>query len=110
MVKNNNATTLSPAILVSNEFLKFLQHHKSVKESSSVTAFAGSDKTCLITSSNKWVIDSGAKKHMTGNPNIFSSFRSHKAPSPVTVADGSTCSSVGSGTVKPTSSISCHLY
>nr|XP_009764627.1 PREDICTED: uncharacterized protein LOC104216300 [Nicotiana sylvestris] len=42
---------------------------------------------------------------MTGNPNIFSSFRSHKAPSPVTVADGSTYSSVGSGIVKPTSSI-----
>uniref|UniRef100_A0A0V0HI32 Putative ovule protein n=1 Tax=Solanum chacoense TaxID=4108 RepID=A0A0V0HI32_SOLCH len=42
---------------------------------------------------------------MTGNPNIFSSFQSHKAPSLVIVVDGSTCNSVGFGTVKPTSSI-----
>ncbi|KAH0758438.1 hypothetical protein KY290_021931 [Solanum tuberosum] len=42
---------------------------------------------------------------MAGNPNIFSSFQSHKAPSPVTVGDGSTCNSLGAGTVKPTSYI-----
>nr|XP_009774370.1 PREDICTED: uncharacterized protein LOC104224418 isoform X2 [Nicotiana sylvestris] len=101
----NSDTTSSPTILVSDEFLEFLQYHKSIKESSSITSFAGPDKTCLITSSNKWVIDSGATNHMTDNPNIFSSFRSHKAPSSLTVADGTTCSSVGSGTVKPTSSI-----
>jgi len=51
------------------------------------------------------VIDSGAKDHMTGTPNIYSSFRSHVALSPVTVADGSICNIIGSGTVKPTSSI-----
>nr|XP_016463323.1 PREDICTED: uncharacterized protein LOC107786370 [Nicotiana tabacum] len=50
-------------------------------------------------------MDSGATNHMTGNPNMFSSFRSHKAPSPITVVDGSTCSSVGSDIIKPTSSI-----
>ncbi|XP_019225056.1 PREDICTED: uncharacterized protein LOC109206664 [Nicotiana attenuata] len=95
----------SSSIFVSNEFMKSLQCHKSIMKSYSVTVFAGSDKICLITSSNKWVIDSGAINHMTSNPNIFSSFRSHKAPSPATVADGSTCSSVRSGTVKATSSI-----
>jgi len=76
-----------------------------LKESTLVNSFVRSDKTCLINSSNKWVIDSGATNHMTGNPNIFSSFRSHKAASPVTVADGSTCNSVGFDTVQLTSSI-----
>lgn len=55
----NNATAPGPTILVSDEFMKFHQYHKSIKLSSSV-AFAGSDKTCLFTSSNKWAIDSGA--------------------------------------------------
>ncbi|RVW19501.1 Retrovirus-related Pol polyprotein from transposon TNT 1-94 [Vitis vinifera] len=41
---------------------------------------------------------------MTGNHKTFSTFRTHSAP-PVTVADGSTYEIKGSGTVKPTSSI-----
>lgn len=93
-------------ILVSiKEFDKFNQYQKSLKESTCVNSFARSDKACLISSSNKWVIDSGATNHMTGNPNIFSSIRSHKAISHVTVANGSTCNSVGFGIVQPTSSI-----
>jgi len=58
--------------LVSTE--KFAQHQKSLMGSTSVNAFSESDKICLITPSSKWVIDSGATNHMTGNPNIFSSF------------------------------------
>ncbi|RVW87252.1 Retrovirus-related Pol polyprotein from transposon RE1 [Vitis vinifera] len=42
--------------------------------------------------------------HMTGNHKTFSTFRTHSTP-PVTVADGSTYEIKGSGTVKPTSSI-----
>lgn len=42
---------------------------------------------------------------LTGNPNIFSNFRSHKEPSPITVADGSTCDSIGFGIVQPATSI-----
>lgn len=87
------------------EISKFSQYKKLLKESTSVNAFPKSDKACLIASSNKQVIDSGATNHMTGNPNIFSSFQPHKVPYPVTVADGSTCNIIGSGTVKPTSSI-----
>ncbi|KAK3025978.1 hypothetical protein RJ639_040952 [Escallonia herrerae] len=81
-----------------DEYAKLSQHQESV------AASAESGKKCLI-SSNKWVIDSGATDHMTGNPKIFSSFRSHTAPSPVTIADGSNYTIKGSGTVKPTSSI-----
>ncbi|KAK3034070.1 hypothetical protein RJ639_034295 [Escallonia herrerae] len=82
----------------SDEYAKLSQHQESV------AASAESGKKCLI-SSNKWVIDSGATDHMTGNPKIFSSFRSHTAPSPVTIADGSNYTIKGSGTVEPTSSI-----
>jgi len=92
-------------LVLVKEFANFSRYQKST----SVTAFAKSDKVCLVTASNKWVIDSGATNHMTGNPNIFSSFQPHKAPSPVTVADGSTCNSVGFGIVKPIPSITCHL-
>lgn len=93
-------------LILVEEYAKFSQY----KESTSVNAFAKSDKTCLITSSNKWVIDSSATNHMTGNPNIFSSFQPHKALYPVTVADGSTCNSVGSGTVNLPPLLPCHLY
>ncbi|KAK3027217.1 hypothetical protein RJ639_040806 [Escallonia herrerae] len=81
-----------------DEYAKLSQHQESV------AASVESGKKCLI-SSNKWVIDSGAIDHMTGNPKIFSSFRSHTAPSPVTIADGSNYTIKESGTVKPTSSI-----
>lgn len=64
----------------------------------------------MISSSNNWVIDSSATDHTTGNHNIFSTFQWHKAPSPVTVAHGSTCNIVGFGTVKATSSFTCPLY
>ena len=97
---------IKKTILVSaNEYAKFSQFQKSLKEPISVTTFAESRKTCLFSSSNKWVIDSGATNHMTGNSNMFSSFQSHKALSPVMVADGSTCNIVGSGTVKTTTTI-----
>ena len=88
-----------------DKFAKFSQYHKPEKESASTNLFAESNKTCLITFSNKWLIDLGSINHMTGYSNIFSSFRSHKTPFMVTIADGSTCNSLGSGTVKPTSSI-----
>ncbi|XP_015161249.1 uncharacterized protein [Solanum tuberosum] len=90
-------------VLVSmEEFAKISQYHKSLKEPTPVNAFT---ESCLITHSNKWVIDSGVTNHMKSNPNVFSSFQSHKASSSVAVADGSTCNNVGYGIVKPTSSI-----
>jgi hypothetical protein len=42
---------------------------------------------------------------MTGNSKIFSSFRTHTAPFPVTIADGSHYTVEDSGFVEPTSSI-----
>ena len=55
-------------VLISTE-----EFAKISKKSTSVNSIVESKKnTCLITSSNKWVIDSGATNHMTGNSNIFS--------------------------------------
>ncbi|KAJ9565708.1 hypothetical protein OSB04_001674 [Centaurea solstitialis] len=69
-------------------------------------AFAetGNSSTCLFSSASKWVIDSGASDHMTGNPTLFSTFDKHMSPSHVTIADGSASSILGSGTVELTPS------
>ena len=88
-----------------DEFAKFSQYQESLKISTPVIALAETGKTCLISSSNKWVIDSGATNHMTGNPKKSSSFRSHLTPSLVTIADGSTSNVMGSTTIKLTSFI-----
>ncbi|RVW41005.1 Retrovirus-related Pol polyprotein from transposon TNT 1-94 [Vitis vinifera] len=90
--------------MTAKEFSKYSQYQDALKASTPVSALAESGKTCLVSSSNKWIIDSGATDHMTGNHKTFSTFRTHSAP-PVTVADGSTYEIKGSGTVKPTSSI-----
>nr|CAN74438.1 hypothetical protein VITISV_022954 [Vitis vinifera] len=90
--------------MTAEEFAKYSQYQDALKASTLVSALAESCKTCLVSSSNKWIIDSSATNHMTGNHKTFSTFRTHSAP-PVTVADGSTYEIKGSGTVKPTSSI-----
>ena len=46
-------------------------------QSSSVNAKSGKSSTCLISSSSKWVIDSGATDDMPGYPNLFSNFQSN---------------------------------
>ena len=84
---------------------EYAQYQDLLKESTPVATITEPGKTCLVSSTNKWVIDSGATDHMTGNSQIFCNFQSHKVPSPVTIADGTTHHVDGSGTVKPTSSI-----
>ncbi|RVW62844.1 Retrovirus-related Pol polyprotein from transposon TNT 1-94 [Vitis vinifera] len=83
--------------MTAEEFSKYSQYQDALKASTPISALAESGKTCLVSSSNKWIIDSGATDHMTGNHKTFSTFRTHSAP-PVTVADGSTYEIKGSGT------------
>ncbi|XP_062104310.1 uncharacterized protein LOC133815489 [Humulus lupulus] len=70
----------------------FSKYQESLKSSSpSITAIVDSGKTnvCLLSSSSKWVIDSGATNHMTCNSSLFTSFQSSASTSTVTLADGS---------------------
>ena len=53
-------------------------------------AYFAESGNCLFSSANKWVIDSGASDHMTGNPNILSDFNAHASASHVTIDDGCT--------------------
>jgi hypothetical protein len=98
------------SVLVSaNEFARFTQYQASLKSNPSTIDESGKPTTCLVSSSSKWVIDSGATDHMTSDKGILSPFKSYKnnqnLPS-VTLADGSTTSVIGSGTISPTSSLS----
>lgn len=61
--------------------------------------------TCLITSSSKWVIDSGATIHIIGNPNLFSPYKLHSCKTPVTLGDSSSSQVVGLWTPNLTSTI-----
>ena len=87
-----------------DEYAKLLEDQETLKNSShSVTAIAesGNPNKCLVSSTSKWVIDSGATDHMTGNPNLFTTFESQTS-SLVTLADGSKSTVLGLGTVHPT--------
>ncbi|XP_057996481.1 uncharacterized protein LOC131175824 [Hevea brasiliensis] len=73
MVTENStvSSSLEKTVSVSvEEFAQFSQYQASLKPTnSSITAIAESNKstTCLVSSSSKWIIDSGATDHMTGS-------------------------------------------
>ena len=102
-----------PEVLVTisvDEYAKFQNYQDSLQALSSSTPVAstvapGTTK-CLLTSSTKWVITSGAITHMIGNSRLFSRPLS-PTPFPfVTLADGFTSSVLGSGTIHLTPSFS----
>ena len=110
-----NDTSEKSVLISADEFVKFSQYQESLKSSYThvhIIFESGKPNTCLISSSSKWVIDSGATNHMTGNSNLFSTFQSHTSTSNVTLADGSTSCVFGSSTITPTPliSLSCILY
>ena len=86
-------------MLSANEYAKLL---KSVSKPTTALAKLGKPDTCLMFSSSKWVIDSGATNHMTGNSSLFTTFHSCPFTSIVTLRDGSKPCVLGSGTINPT--------
>ena len=78
---------------------------KGVSTHNTMLVESGKPNTCLISSSSKWVIDSGATYHMTGNSNLLTTFQPHPSISTVTLADKSTSCVLGSGTIHSTSLI-----
>ena len=80
-IASTNATSDSSSektvTISADELAKFSQYQEAMKSSSHpITAVAQSGKptTCLLSSSSKWVIDSGATDHITGNPSLFFTF------------------------------------
>ena len=71
---------------------------KGVSTPSTMLVGSGKPNTCLISSSPKWVIDSG----VIGNSSLFTTFLSHPSTSTVTLVDGSTSCVLGSKTIHPT--------
>ncbi|XP_071923252.1 uncharacterized protein [Coffea arabica] len=110
IASTNDAIIHEKSVTIStNEFAKFSQYQESLKSSSTpVTPITESGKpnTCIVSSFSKWVIDSGATDHMTGNSSLFSTFQPHTSASIVTLADGSKSRVLGSGSVNPTPLIS----
>ncbi|RVW49048.1 Retrovirus-related Pol polyprotein from transposon RE1 [Vitis vinifera] len=47
------------------EFAKYSQYQEALKASTPVSALTESSKTCLVSFSNKWIIDLGVTNHMT---------------------------------------------
>ena len=65
-------------------------------------ARSGKPNICRISSSSKWVIDSGATDHMTGNSSLFTMFQPHPSTSTVILTDESISCVLGSGTIHHT--------
>ncbi|KAJ7963920.1 Retrovirus-related Pol polyprotein from transposon TNT 1-94 [Quillaja saponaria] len=71
--------------LSATEYDKFLQYQATQQSSH------GNSVACLSqTSSNTWILDSGASDHISGNPKLFSSISNPSSLSTVTIANGST--------------------
>ncbi|CAA0834953.1 Unknown protein [Striga hermonthica] len=87
----------SDMVTISAEEYSRLTATEKPSSSASVFADTGNSATCLISKGTRWVIDSGASDHMTGNPNLFSTLDPHTPSSHVTIADGSTTRVLGSG-------------
>ncbi|KAJ9535088.1 hypothetical protein OSB04_un001836 [Centaurea solstitialis] len=88
---------------------RFLSAHTVTKDENGpivAAAETGNSGKCLASSSSKWVIDSGASDHMTGNSNLLSDFIKPASSAQVTTADGSISQAVGSGTIKLSPSVS----
>ncbi|KAJ9542741.1 LOW QUALITY PROTEIN: hypothetical protein OSB04_029247 [Centaurea solstitialis] len=103
----HSATTLKNTAVEPKDEQAHYQSRGVENPTTSTAAFAetGNSGKCLVSSSSKWVIDSGASDHMTGNPNLLSDFTKHTPSARVTVADGNLSQVEGSGTVKLSPSV-----
>ena len=85
---NQQASSVSSGhdliVLKKEDINQFFSQHQNQPSSSSTTILA---KTDDASSSNSWIIDSGATDHMTGNAHIFS-FWNQLSQNIVRLADG----------------------
>ena len=92
--------TFTPA-----EYKAWKQSHAST----STTNLASTSCThAFLASRSSWVIDSRASAHMTRTPSTLSFLTPTTAYTPVSIADGRSCSVKGYGSTKPTPSLTLH--
>lgn len=82
-------------VLKKEDINQFFNQHQNQPSSSSSTAVLA--KTGNASSSNSWIIDSGATDHMIGNAHIFSSWN-QLSQKIVRLADGCSQPIIGEGT------------
>ena len=78
----------------------------STADSSFHAMSQGTNPHALEKESKYWIIDSGATNHMTGTPNLFTSYIPCSGKDKVRVADGSTVPITGRGSVRCTKTLS----
>ena len=98
-VASASNTSEQSVVLLVDEYAKLL---KSASTPTIALAESGKPDTCLMSSSSKWVIDSGTIDQMAYNFSLFTTFQSHPSTSTVTLADGFKSCVFGSGTINPT--------
>ena len=91
----------------------FTQSHlfnKPAMVGSSNIAQKGSTPFAMITNqiSADWIVDSGASDHMSGNLNLFHSYRPCHTPLSIRIADGTCSRVVGLGSIRISKLLTLH--
>ena len=87
-VKGSSSTPLG-VILTPNEYKEYIHLTQAAKSASiSFVAQTGNASACLSHSSSRWILDSGASDHLSGNKDIFSSL-TIASPLPIITSNGS---------------------
>ena len=101
----NEASSPSDCISLSRAKYEKLVAHRPSNSSSPVAGVAYATGDHLHLNDNKWIIDSGASRHLCENSHYFSDLKDITAHRGVSLADGSSSPVVGQGNVSISSSL-----
>ena len=100
-VKGSSSTPLG-VILMLNEYKEYIHLTQAAKSASiSCIAQTGNASACLSYSSSRWILDSGASDHLSGNKDIFSSLTITSPLPMITLANGSQTMAKGISSAYP---------
>jgi len=105
-VKNQCTAKLAPSRNLNSKLIKYRAksaEHQDVNSDSDEAAdafVATVDSNSGMTNANRWVIDSGATRHMTFQKELLSDYCQFKNPEAVGLGDGRTVDAYGTGRVK----------
>lgn len=96
---NNNANTNKTVLMTADEFERYAKYQETLEKNPS--GHISFSTTAVVASiekpSSKWITDSGATDHMTGNSYLLSDIQSNESTHAVTLADGSQTHVYGTG-------------